>query len=53
MEPLVLQRNCGNCRFFDEDCHCSLRRREVLITGGIIDPNRVVCEKHEEQEREA
>jgi hypothetical protein len=46
-EPLILPRNCGNCHFFDGDCHCALSLRHALIPGYIADPAKVACEKHE------
>lgn len=48
-EPLVLPRNCGNCRSFDGDKHCALETiyGPQLIPGYIPRPDRVVCAKHE------
>jgi hypothetical protein len=46
-EPLILPRNCGNCQHFDEDCHCGLRWADSVLRGPIIEPNEVVCAKHE------
>ncbi|MFN0314752.1 MAG: hypothetical protein ACKVQA_06930 [Burkholderiales bacterium] len=49
-EPLILPRNCGNCAHFDEDAHCALHYRDQLIRGAIIEPELVVCGKHEPKE---
>lgn len=46
-EPLILSRNCANCEWFDADCHCGLPWREALIRGGILEPEQVVCAKHQ------
>jgi len=46
-EPLILPRNCDNCRHFDAEHWCALKEKDALIDGYIIDPVRVVCEKHE------
>lgn len=45
-----LTRYCANCAHFDGDGHCALPTLDALIPGFIADPERVVCEEHEEQE---
>ena len=51
-EPVVLPRNCGNCRWFDGDCHCGLPWRDALLSGAILEPDQVMCSKHEHEDIE-
>lgn len=54
MEPLILPRNCGNCRFFDGEGWCALPATQVkLLAGYVVAPDKVVCEKHQEKEAES
>lgn len=51
-EPLVLPRNCSNCAHWDGDCHCALPRLDAPIVGAIVEPESVVCLRHEAPEPE-
>lgn len=47
-EPLVLPRNCGNCAWWDGDCHCAIPpTRGARLIAVITAPAMVVCGKHE------
>lgn len=48
MKPLTLY--CANCDHFNGDAHCSLPVDQQLIRGAIVEPESVVCEKHEPKE---
>lgn len=51
-ERLILPRNCGNCHYFDGDCHCALPPgKGARLIRLILEPARVVCEKHEDAPR--
>lgn len=42
-----MERPCSTCDLFDGGCHCTLPVAEQVITGAIVDPDRVGCDKHE------
>lgn len=46
-EPLILPRNCGNCRFWNGEGWCALPAgADKAITGFIRYGARVTCTKH-------
>ena len=51
-DPLILSRSCATCRWFDGDCHCGLPWRDALLSGAILEPDQVMCSKHEHEDIE-
>ena len=51
-EPLILPHTCSTCQHWDGEGWCAVLK-EKLILGFIVEPSRVVCEKHKDKDADA